>query len=142
MMKGSVNIGLLMLTLAGCSGGVGELGSDAVSYKFGATVAVNPTQPLPNRRVSFNLEVTSASNRPVNADITLKVVSKENETMYESVWADVYFHESEVWNLTQGFLPHADAARKPWAVRILVKHRNSNEVLFNESIATLDFKKK
>ncbi len=142
MMKRSVALGFLLLALAGCGGGeVGALPADLVTYKFDAKVAVNPTAPLANRRVSFNLEVTSSSNKAVKTDIVLKVVSKEGETMYQSVWNEVLFHEGEVWNLTQGFLPDSDAARKPWAVKIIVKNLETNALLFDQSIATLDFNK-
>ena len=141
MSKGMVTLGFLLLALPACKGEAGALPADVVSYKFNAKVAVNPTQPRASQHVSFNLEVTSASNASVKTDIVLKVVSKENETMYESVWNDVYFHESEVWNLTQGFLPDSDAARKPWAIMILVRNRDTSEVLYNQSIATLDFAK-
>ncbi len=142
MMKGSVTVGFLLLALTGCRGEVGALPSDFVTYRFEAKVAVNPIQPVPNSRVSFNLEVTSASSKSVKTDIVLRVVSQQNEVMYESMWNDVLFHENEVWNLTQGFLADSDAARKPWAVKILVKNLDTNEVLFDQSIATLDFNKK
>jgi hypothetical protein len=142
MRKGTVTVGFLLLALTGCGGGVaGELPADSVSYKFEAKVAVNPVAPQPNSRVNFYLEVTSASTHAVETDITLSVVSKENEVMYESVWNEVLFHENEVWNLTQGFLADSDAARKSWAVRIVVKNRKTGEVLFNQTIATLDFTK-
>jgi hypothetical protein len=142
MMKGSVTLGFLLVALAGCGNGVaGALPEDLVTYKFDAKVAVNPSAPQANRRVNFNLEVTSSSNKAVKTDIVLKVVSQEGETMYESIWNDVLFHEGEVWNLTQGFLADSDAARKPWAVKITVKNLETNALLFDQSIATLDFNK-
>ena len=142
MGKGLIAVGVLALALTGCGGGVvGELPADSVSYKFDAKVAVNPTQPQANKRVNFNLEVTSSSNTSVKTDIVLKVVSKEGETMYESAWNDVLFHENEVWNLTQGFLADSDAARKPWGVKIVVTNIATKEVLYDQTIATLDFNK-
>ncbi|MBS1149268.1 MAG: hypothetical protein H6Q89_966 [Myxococcaceae bacterium] len=139
MMKGAVTLGFLLLALTGCRGQAGELPEEVITYSFDAKVAVNPTMLQTNKRVSFNLEVTSASNRTVKTDIVLKVVSKDGETAYESIWNDVLFHENEVWNLTQGFLPASDAARKPWSVTILVRNQETQEVLFNQSIATLAF---
>ena len=142
MLKGSVTVGVLLLALTGCGNGVaGDLPADAVKYKFGATLVINPTAPQANRRVNFALEVTSESNRAVKTDIFLKVVSQEGETMYESVWNDVVFHENEIWNLTQGFVPDSDAGRKPWMVKILVRNQDTHEPLFDQSIATLDFNK-
>ena len=140
-MKGSVTLGFLLLALTGCQGLAGDIPADVITYKFGARVAVNPTSPQINQRVSLNLEVTSASSVSVKTDIILTVISKENETMYTSNWESVLFHENEVWNLTQGFLADSDANRKPWAVKILVKNHETGEILFNESIATLDFNK-
>lgn len=141
MMKGTVTAGFLLLALTGCRGVASELPADLVSYKFEARVAVNPTTPQANRRVSFNLEVISSSTHKVKTDIILKVVSEQNETMYESIWNDVLFHENEIWNLTQGFIPDSDAGRKPWLVKILVRNIATNETLYNQSIATLDFNK-
>lgn len=141
MMKASVTLGFLLLALTGCRGVAGDLPADVITYRFDAKVAVNPTAPQANRRVNFNLEITSSSNKSVKTDVVLKVVSKENETMAEVVWTDVLFHENEVWNLTQGFLADSDAGRKPWAVKIVVTNRETNAVLFDQSIATLDFNK-
>lgn len=142
MMKGSVTLGFLLLALTGCQAGVaGNVPADFVTYKFDATVLVNPTQPQVNQRVSFTLEVTSDSSVSVKTDIELTVISKEGETMYESTWNEVLFHENEVWNLSQGFLADSDAARKPWAVNLLVRNHASRAILFNQSIATLDFNK-
>ena len=140
-MKGSVTLGFLLLALTGCRGVASDLPSDVVTYKFDAKVSVNPTAPQANRRVSFNLEVTSASSQSVKTDVVLKVVSEQKETMYESVWSDVLFHENEVWNLTQGFLAESDAGRKVWAVKLTVKNHATNEILYDQSLATLDFNK-
>lgn len=140
MGKGIVTLGFLSLALVGCGPGIaGELPADTISYSFNAKVAVNPTQPMANRRVNLALEVTSTSNQSVKTEIVLKVVSKEGETMYSTVWSDVLFHENEVWNLSQDFLADSDAARKPWAVRIVVSNTMTNAVLYEQSIATLDF---
>lgn len=145
MLKGIVTAVCLAFALTGCGAGpAGDLGENAktVTYKFAAKVAVNPTAPMPSQRVLLNLEVTSASTRAVKTDIYLSVVSSEGETMYESVWEDVYFHENEVWNLTQGFLANADAAKKAWSVKILVHNKENDLPLFDQSIGTLEFGKK
>ena len=139
MLKGIVTLGFLTLAVAGCRGAVGELPEDFVTYKFEAKVAVNPTQPLANKRVSFNLEVTSSSNRAVKTDIGLKVINPSGETMYQSTWDEVLFHENEVWNLTQGFLPDSNAGKSAWDVQITVKDHATGNVLFNQSAAKLDF---
>ena len=139
MFKGIVTLGFLCV-LTGCAGGeAGALPDDFVTYKFDATVAVNPTQVEANKRVSFTLEVTSSSNRDVKCDVVLKVVSADGETMYESKWDDVLFHEHEVWNLTQGFLPDSNAGKKAWTVQIVVKDHATGEVLYDKAAATLDF---
>ena len=139
MVKGFVTLGFLSLALAGCGGDVGSLPADSVTYKFDAKVAVNPTQPVANERLTFVLEVTSASNREVKTDVVLKVVSADSETMYESKWDEVLFHENEVWNLTQGFLPDSNAAKKAWTVQIVVKDHVTGEVLYDQAAAKLDF---
>ena len=139
MFKGIVTLGFLLVAIAGCKGEAGAIPDDFITYKFNAKVAVNPTQPISNQRVSFTLEVTSSSNRELKTDIVLKVVSPTGETMYESKWDDVLFHENEVWNLTQGFLPDSNAARTAWAVQIVVKDHATHEVLYDQAAATLDF---
>lgn len=139
MLKGMVTLGVLTLAVAGCGGTVGTVPDDFVTYQFDAKVAVNPTQPLANKRVSFTLEVTSTSNRSVQTDIVLKVISAAGVTMYQSTWDDVLFHENEVWNLTQGFLPDSNAAKTAWNVQITVREHATGNVLFDQSAAKLDF---
>jgi hypothetical protein len=139
MVKGIVALGVLTLAVAGCGGTVGAVPDDFATYKFDAKVAVNPTQPLANKRVSFTLEVTSSSNRAVKTDIVLKVISAQGETMYQSNWDDVLFHENEVWNLTQGFLPDSNAAKTAWNVQITVRDHATGDVLFDQAAARLDF---
>jgi hypothetical protein len=140
MSKGLVTLGFLSLALtAGCRGEVGSLPDDFVTYKFDAHVAVNPTQPVPQQRVSFVLEVTSSSNREVRTDVLLKVVSSDGETAYESKWDNVLFHENEVWNLSQGFLPDSNAGKKAWAVQITVQVHETHEILFDQAVSKLDF---
>lgn len=141
MKKGIVTAAFLLLALTGCGGVAGALPTDDITYKFDATILVNPTVPQANQRVLLNLEVTSSSNRPVKTDIYLKVVSAEGETLYESVWNDVYFHEGEVWNLTQGFLPDSDAGKKAWKVNIRVLNQESKLAMYDQSIGTLEFGK-
>ena len=140
MFKGIVTLGFLALAITGCGGEVGALPEPVVSYKFDAKVVVNPTMPVAKQRVSFSLEVSSSSTAQVKTDIVLRVVNATNETMYESKWEDVLFHEHEVWNLSQGFLPDANALNKAWTVQILVKDHVTGEVLFDQAAATLDFK--
>ena len=102
MNKGTVTLGFLSLALfAGCRGEVGGFPVELITYKFEAKVAINPTQPVPNRPLNLSLEVTSSSNRAVQTDILLKVVSDGGETLYESRWPEVLFHEHEVWDLQQ-----------------------------------------
>jgi hypothetical protein len=139
MGKGLASLGLLALVCTlGCRGVAGDLPTDLITYKFDGKVLVNPAQPVTNKRVSINLELTSASARSVQTDIVLKVVSKE-ATMYESTWDKVLFHENEVWNLTQGFLPDSDANKKPWQVQIQIRDHDSGQVLYDQALARLDF---
>ncbi len=141
MFKGIVTVGFLALVASGCGGEAGALPQAVVSYKFDAKVAINPTQPVAKERVSFSLEVTSSSNAAVKTDIILKVVNAKNETQYESNWDNVLFHENEVWNLTQGFLPDSNAINAAWTVQIVVKDHATGEVLFDQAAAKLDFTK-
>lgn len=141
MTKGTLTLGLVLLAFSGCVGEAEGLPSDeAPVYNFAATVAVNPTQLLASQHVSLSLEVTSSSNRAVQADVVLKVISNEKETMYQSRWLDLAFHEHEVWNLTQGFLPDSDAAKKTWVVQIRVTEHATGRVLYDQAVAPLDFK--
>ncbi len=141
MRKALVTGVVLALALVGC-GPVADIHTEEVSYKFEATVAVNPTAPQANQRVLLNLEVTSSSNRPVKTDITLTVLNAEGQVKYESLWEDVYFHENEVWNLTQGFLPDSDAGSSKWTMRLKVHNKEANLPLLDQSIGTIDFGKK
>lgn len=140
MGKGIVTLGFLSLALAGCYGGVASpLPDDVITYKFDAKVAVNPTVPVVNERVSLNLQLVSSSSRDVKTDIFLKVVNAAGDTIYESRWEDVLFHEREVWNLSQGFKPDASASKSAWTVQITVKDHVTQAVLYDEAAATLDF---
>jgi hypothetical protein len=139
MFKGIVALGFLVLAMSGCGGEAGALPEPVVSYRFDAKVAVNPTMPVVKERVSFSLVVTSSSTAQVKTDIVLKVVNAANETMYESKWEEVLFHEGEVWNLSQGFLPGSNALNKAWTVQIVVKDHATGEVLYDQAAATLNF---
>ena len=139
MSKGLVTAVILSLALTGCGAGVaGDLPTDDISFKFDAKVAVNPTVPMPNQRVLLNLEVTSASTRAVKTDIYLTVLNQDGKAVYESLWEDVLFHENEVWNLTQGFLPDSDA-KSSWTVKLRVHNKEANVPLLDRTIGTLDF---
>ena len=141
MWKAPVTAAFLSVALTACAGAA-DVHTEDVSYKFEAKVAVNPTAPQANQRVLLNLEVTSSSNRPVKTDITLTVLNAEGQVKYESLWEDVYFHENEVWNLTQGFLPDSDAGKSSWTMRLKVHNKEANVPLLDQSIGTIDFGRK
>ncbi len=139
-MKGTL-IAIAWLGLAACGGQVSKLPSDDIVYDFDAALITTPTDPTVGAHVSLNLDLTSKSNRDVNADIILRVVGMDGRVMYQQVWSGVEVKQGEEWNLTNGFYPDSDAGRQGWKVELLVRDSAKGVTLFDEDVAQLTFNK-
>ena len=139
-MKGTF-LAAVMLVLAGCGGNIGKLPSDDPHYSFDAQLLMTPMMPTVGARIDLNLDVTSVSNRDVKTDVVLRVVGADGRVMYQNVWNAVQFNQGEDWNLTQGFYPDSDAGNQKWTIELLVRNHADSSVLFDESIADLNFNK-
>jgi hypothetical protein len=107
---------LSLLVLTGCNASVGELPKDVVA--FGATALMQPAVPRPGQAVSVQLEVTSASNVTVLANLEMLVEDGEGRQVGYREWKGVQFHPEEVWNLTDDFLPPTDTFAADWRVQL------------------------
>ena len=60
------SLGCLVLAMAslGCAGIAGPSDADQ-TYSFAASAVVNPTQPEAGRRITLNIELTSACSQAV-----------------------------------------------------------------------------
>ncbi len=139
-MKGTFLVAALAV-LAGCGGDISKLATDDVVYDFQASLITTPSAPTVGGRVSMNLDLTSNSNRDLNADIVLRVVGMDGRVMYQQVWSAVDFKQGENWNLTQGFYPDSDAGQQGWKVELLVRDHGKGTTLFDEDVAQLNFNK-
>jgi hypothetical protein len=107
---------LAVLVLAGCNAAVGDLPQDVLA--FGATALMQPAVPRPGQAVSVQLEVTSASNVTVLANVELLVEDGAGRQVGYREWTGVQFHPEEVWNLTDDFLPPTDTFAADWRVQL------------------------
>jgi hypothetical protein len=140
-MKGKL-IALAFLALAACGpGSIGTIPTDQAHYDFDAQLLTTPAQPTIGARVDMNLDVTSTSNRDVKTDVVLRVVGADGRVMYQQVWDAVQFNQGEDWNLTNGFYPDSDAGDQKWKIELLVRDHTSQNILFDEAVAQLDFNK-
>ncbi len=118
-----------MLFLVGCGGQVSDVIADKEVVSFEAQLAVSPAQPLPGKRVSLTIDITSRCSKMVNSDVALKVVDDKGNELYRQVWPNVKFQPGEVWNLTQGFTPETTLNGTDWNVVLEVRRADTGELL-------------
>lgn len=132
---------LSLLALAACTGNAGEIPDAQPVYAFKASLAMTPQQPTVGTRLNYALNLRSASNRPVRTNLVLTTSSDDGRVINEQRWHDVVFHEEEIWDLSQGFLPDTSASStKNWKVFLQVINKETGEVLHAETLTRFDFR--
>jgi hypothetical protein len=130
-----------LVAMTGCMGAAGEIPEEQPVYAFKASLAMTPQQPQAGTRLNYALNLRSASNRPVRTNLVLTTSSDDGRVINEQRWHDVVFHEEEIWDLSQGFLPDTSATQtKNWKVFLQIINKETGEVLHAETLTRFDFR--
>lgn len=134
--------GVLVLAAASsCGVGVASpLEHETQAFDFTVSAVVNPDQPEAGRRVTLSIEVSSDNSEPVVTDVLVRVVSDDQQLLFEQRWDEINFDRVDVYSMTQGFNPVTVHA-KSYRLELQVRRHDTGELLFeNPEVTRLVFK--
>ena len=132
---------MAVLGLFGCGGQIGQLPDETQGYGFEALVNATPGRVQPGQWVKFEVQLKSESNRPVDVNLTLRLVEDASrKVIYTQKWEAVHFELGEVYNLTQNYLTATDTGRVGHHVEMEARTVDTDEVVWtNMDLTRIEF---
>lgn len=135
-MRRGLLIWIAALGLLGCGAEIGHLPDDK-GYGFEAQVNATPERVQPGQWVKFEVQLRSASNRPVDVALTLRLVEDlTGKVVFIQSWEGLHFELGEVYKITQNYLTATDTARAGHHVELEARETETGEVVWSNQDAT------
>jgi hypothetical protein len=124
------------LVLFGCGGEIGDLAENSTG--FDALVNATPERVQPGQWVKFEVQVKSRFPRPVEVNMTLRLVEDAtNKVIFTKNWGTMHFESAEVYNITQSFLSATDTGRTAHRVELEAVSIETGEVVWTDTALTI-----